>query len=465
MAASMKRNALANTDENQDIKRSKITSDDKNLESFLSWAAENGFGLSDKVIVARESACAQYGMIAIADISDGETLFQIPRKMLLHPGTTDISDILEKERDKIQGSSGWAPLLISLMYEYTSEQSPWRPYFNLVPDFTELDLPMFWNKEDRNSLLKGSGVIEAVEKDLKNIEEEFTTIVLPFIKAHADIFHSQCQELEFYKKMVAFVMSYSFTEPASISNNEDEDDDDDDDEKSGSPPPMMVPMADILNHVAKNNAHLKFEKEALKMVAIKDIPKGEEVFNTYGELANWHLLHMYGFAERYPSNHWDTVEISSLVITQAIEVLSVNTQDTIKKKTSHLADPNLYGQDVGFILGVDGVLDEMQMCDALKVSCMNESQLEKRTQNEGWESDEEEEEGTSLCYDNFINLSKEWKAVLKRSAELTLRRYSRSIEEDKAMLQSSANSARQKYSLYTVNGQKMLLQKLINKCI
>jgi hypothetical protein len=29
---------------------------------------------------------------------------------------------------------------------------------------------------------------------------------------------------------------------------------------------------------------------------------------------------------------------------------------------------------------------------------MNESQLEKRTQNEGWESDEEEEEGTSLSY-------------------------------------------------------------------
>ncbi|KAH3890929.1 hypothetical protein DPMN_015018 [Dreissena polymorpha] len=208
--------------------------------------------------------------------------------------------------------------------------------------------------------------------------------------------------------MVTFVMSYSFTEPASMSNDEEDDDgDDNDDEKSGSPTPMMVPMADILNHMTKNNAHLKFEKEALKMVAIKDIPKGEEVFNTYGEwhqlaptaqLANWHLLHMYGFAEPFPSNHWDTVEISSLVIAQAMELLSVNTQDMIKKKTSHLADLNLYGQDVGFILGVDGVLDEMQMCDALKVSCMNESQLEKRTQNEGWESDEEEEEGTSLCY-------------------------------------------------------------------
>lgn len=66
--------------------------------------------------------------------------------------------------------------------------------------------------------------------------------------------------MEFYKQMVAFVMAYSFTEPPP-------------DEFEDSPPPMMVPMADILNHVAKNNAHLSFETDALKMVAIKPIKK------------------------------------------------------------------------------------------------------------------------------------------------------------------------------------------------
>ncbi len=34
---------------------------------------------------------------------------------------------------------------------------------------------------------------------------------------------------------------------------------------------MMVPMADVLNHVAKNNAKLKFGKDALKMVACQPI--------------------------------------------------------------------------------------------------------------------------------------------------------------------------------------------------
>ena len=35
--------------------------------------------------------------------------------------------------------------------------------------------------------------------------------------------------------------------------------------------PMMVPMADILNHVADNNAHLDFGKDSLKMTAVKPI--------------------------------------------------------------------------------------------------------------------------------------------------------------------------------------------------
>lgn len=42
---------------------------------------------------------------------------------------------------------------------------------------------------------------------------------------------------------------------------------------------------------------------------MRPIHKGEEVFNTYGQMANWQLLHMYGFTEPYPSNSNDTVDI------------------------------------------------------------------------------------------------------------------------------------------------------------
>jgi SET domain-containing protein 6 len=71
--------------------------------------------------------------------------------------------------------------------------------------------------------------------------------------------------------MVAFVMAYSFTEPASAQGPDGSDDEDD--EAQSPSLPMMVPMADILNHVARNNAHLDFGQDSLKMVATKDIKK------------------------------------------------------------------------------------------------------------------------------------------------------------------------------------------------
>ena len=82
-------------------------------------------------------------------------------------------------------------------------------------------------------------------------------------------------------------MAYSFTEPTK-KKPEDVDnqlsDDDSDDEEEVMSPPMMVPMADILNHVARNNARLTFETDALKMVAVKNIKKVSW---------NWELRDMY----------------------------------------------------------------------------------------------------------------------------------------------------------------------------
>ena len=46
----------------------------------------------------------------------------------------------------LESKSGWVPLLVSLMFEYNNPASLWRPYLDLVPDFKELDLPMFWSR-------------------------------------------------------------------------------------------------------------------------------------------------------------------------------------------------------------------------------------------------------------------------------------------------------------------------------
>lgn len=55
------------------------------------------------------------------------------------------------------------------------------------------------------------------------------------------------------------------------------------------------------------------------MVALRPIRKGEEIFNTYGQMANWQLLHMYGFTEPFPSNANDTADIHMSTVYKAAE--------------------------------------------------------------------------------------------------------------------------------------------------
>ena len=73
--------------------------------------------------------------------------------------------------------------------------------------------------------------------------------------------------------MVAFVMAYSFTEPAPQEEVSDNDDEEEEEEEVLQMPPMMVPMADMLNHVSNHNAKLTFGKQALKMVSTRLIKK------------------------------------------------------------------------------------------------------------------------------------------------------------------------------------------------
>lgn len=58
-------------------------------------------------------------------------------------------------------------------------------------------------------------------------------------------------------------------------------------------------------------------QQCLRMVTTQPVGKGQEIFNTYGQMANWQLLHMYGFAEPYPGNTHDTADIQMVTLRRA----------------------------------------------------------------------------------------------------------------------------------------------------
>ncbi|XP_072037649.1 N-lysine methyltransferase setd6-like [Amphiura filiformis] len=420
------------------------------LNAFLSWCQTKKFNLNEKVTVGKNGSCAQYGMIAVQDLEDEEVLFETPRPVLLHPQTSAISKILEQGRDQLQSNSGWVPLLLSLMFEYTNQTSKWRPYLDLCPDFDELDQPMFWSREEVEEELRGTGIPASVKRDEENMSREYQSIALPFMMKHTDTFNPEIHTLDLYKKMVAFVMAYSFTEPPSIL---------DDDDDSPAPPPMMVAMADILNHISKNNAKLRFGKDSLKMVTTRKIAKGEEVFNTYGELANWQLLHMYGFAESYPENIYDTVDIPMSVLHKCASSVDGCDANLLEQKWKFLQGLDLVSDDGAFILGVNGVLTETEMEMALKVICMSATEFQEYKDNEGWSSDDESGTENLLSNDSLHKLSLPWKQLLIKCIKECLTNYKETLAEDELKLRSESLTKRQTFALHVRIGQKKILCK------
>lgn len=458
-----------------EAKRQKVDdgSDLGPLQKFLDWCQSVGLVLSDKVFVSKDGTVAEYGMLAKDDIEEGEVLFTIPRSALLHQGTSKVSVLLEKEGSSLENSSGWVPLLLSLLYEYTSPQSHWRPYLSLWTDFKTLDHPMFWSKEERDGLLRGTGIPEAVDTDLANIQREYTDIVLPFINKHLDLWDSNIHTLELYTQLVAFVMAYSFQEP----QDEDDDEEDDEGDEKAPNPPMMVPMADMLNHVSNHNANLEFTPDSLKMVCVRPVHKGEEIFNTYGQMANWQLLHMYGFTEPHQCNSNDTVDIPTTnlykVVTQGIQ--SDLDQQLVDEKWELLGQ--MMAEKAAFVFGKQDCLTDTELHTHLKVLCMSKEEFTEFKDNEGWEEDEEDDEEISLALSNegLPGLSAPWKRLINETALLTLGSYAKGddhektegdgVDRDRALVEDQAAfaglSSRQQRALHVRWGQKSILYRLM----
>lgn len=47
-----------------------------------------------------------------------------------------------------------------------------------------------------------------MDRDLLNIQKEYTSVVLPFITKHSDLWNPDTHTLELYIQLVAFVMAY-----------------------------------------------------------------------------------------------------------------------------------------------------------------------------------------------------------------------------------------------------------------
>lgn len=73
-------------------------------------------------MIGRHGSCAEIGVLAIDDISRGECLAVIPRRLLLSCANSDIADLVSKEKQLMEPTtSSWLPLLIAIAAECTKK--------------------------------------------------------------------------------------------------------------------------------------------------------------------------------------------------------------------------------------------------------------------------------------------------------------------------------------------------------
>jgi N-lysine methyltransferase SETD6 len=191
----------------------------------------------------------------------------------------------------------------------------------------------------------------------------------------------------------------------------------------------MVPVADILNHIAKNNAEMRFTPEELLICSTKAIKHGEEVFNTYGEHSNTDLLHMYGFVEEYPQNVFDNVEILSDYLLRTIKDLKISPEDLLQKKIEIFYELDLIGKS-SFIINEDGILNEEEMLQLLQIYTMTRGEVEDFVETDYELEEDYENEDYSLVKDKLKTIPLDWKNLIVDTCEYQLKALEADINEE-----------------------------------
>ncbi|KAG0368055.1 hypothetical protein BC939DRAFT_507373 [Gamsiella multidivaricata] len=410
--------------------------------SFLKWLNTNGATVSASISLQDYSTeGAGRGVVASADIKKDEEIFSIPSSLLLSPETSQLA-----QKVNLKELEGWNPLLMCMVYEYClGAESHWKPYFDILP--TEFSTPMFWNKEEVEEL-KGTGIADKIGKE--EAETLFTEKLWPLISANLQLFPQQNQDasafLKIFHRMGSLIMAYAFhdTIPGKDEDEDMDEDNDDEEEEEEKVNVSMVPMADMLNHkTGYNNARLFHEKDRLRMVAIKSIKAGQQIYNTYGELCNADLLRKYGFVD-VPNPH-NIVEISGeSVVAKCTETDENGTEE----KVEWLLEQE--GLEDYFILESDGEIPE-DLIGCAKILMMPIDEF-KATVLEG-----KKLPNTKLT----VGVQK----VLLELLEDKLAEYASNVKDDKAILKQPTESVplNKRNAAVVRSEEREIVQRVLDK--
>ncbi|CAA7261815.1 unnamed protein product [Cyclocybe aegerita] len=445
------------------------------------------------------------GAVALKDIPEGHTVFEIPRSLVLSTRTSTLPQRFGGNAwKKAMLHQGWSGLILCMMWEAAQgSHSKWSAYFDSLP--TSFDTPMFWNDEDLTEL-KGTSVVDKLGKD--QAEKDFTEKILPAVQSRPDLFNSQDiptkYTLETYHLMGTRISSRSFTlekaeeevehhdaddpaenEAANTSmgsamdvdgppsldheqgdehpDHQEEEEGNNEEEEEDSTEVVMIPLADILNaRYRTENVKLFYEPNCLKMVSTKPIKAGEQIWNTYGDLPNAELLRGFGHVDYLPlagtdnkfGNPGDVVEVrADLFVQCALEVHPEHVKEAESELIERIDWWLEEGGDDVFVLEIDPDSSELEIPPPmLSFTRLILFQAE-------WERAKSKSKPPKPTMD-MQTLS-----VLVAVLERRLQAYDTSLEADESILNTrlDALSLNKRHALIVRVGEKRILQAYRDK--
>lgn len=322
---------------------------------YLLWLAAQNISILPKLAVKDlREVCQGRGVVSTEDILPEEELFLIPRTSVLSVENCQL--VLDRPRvnEKLITLTRWEQLTIVLLYEIDvlKNKSRWHSYFNVLPindtkglSFNQL---MFWS-EDELKMLSPSLILDRVGKDIA--EGVYKKLFPVFVTEQLQLPELANVTLERYNQVASIIMSYSFDvekfDPEKDGDSDEIMDLDNVEEtldlnfiKS------MIPLADTLNADTKlHNASLVYTPEALVMIALKPIAKGEQIYNTYSDHPNSEILRRYGYVEWSGSEH-DFGEVPLATIKEHFVSKSLVSQKLIDELLS-IMSKIVYDDDTG----------------------------------------------------------------------------------------------------------------------
>ncbi|KAF4630581.1 hypothetical protein G7Y89_g7550 [Cudoniella acicularis] len=311
-------------------------------KEFTEWAVSRGVKING--IAAHRFPGRGISIIAKKSFEAGETLLSVPTTALrtVHTVPKTISRAIGKIT--VNGL-----LSAELALDTSEHRAPWRVVLPTREDFLE-SVPLMWDSS-LQALLP-----DACQKLLSNQKRKVALDWAAVSKTYSKLSY----DLYLYNWLLVNTRTFYFL-----------------DAKAKKQPPRddcsaLSPFADYFNH-APHGCNVSFSATGYEITTEKHIPKGAEIYISYGNHSNDFLLAEYGFILPSGTNDWDEISLDAYIIPLF--------SPTQKK---HLEDHGFLGK---YVLDKETVCYRAQV--ALRILCVGLRKWERFVEGYGVASDGE----------------------------------------------------------------------------